>query len=284
MGSLKVVASKKVKSLNTKKKNIINVDELNAYKVAYGKPLRAKDYLYYVGVPALLYAGVSFIILYYWQLSLIAGVFGALYGAKVFLPKSIEKIYADQSFAQRNKFINNMTQIMTDESKTVTKALATAGSRADGKFQQDISQLQAMLFGADYNQIRNGFKMISEKYEEDIIFIQYLEQLETAMIEGRANIDTLKDIKTYHNDMKKKQSEYQSKKQGHLRDMKGLFGVVIIFILAISFSFGFETYVNSFAHHPIGWVTGGIYMLLMANFFRKFSTYLFDESVLEVQL
>lgn len=281
---MQVVASKKVKGLKTQKKNIINVDELNAYKVAYGKPLKTRDYVYYVGMPALVFVGFSFILLYYWWLSLIMGVVGALYGAKVFLPKSVEKVYQSQSFSQRNKFVNNMTQILTDDGKTVTRALATANARADGEFREDITRLQARLVGADNSQIKDGFKNLSEKYMDDIIFVQYIEQLETAMLEGLANIDTLKDIKSYHNDMKKKQTEYEVKKQGHLKDMKMLCGVVVVFILAVSFSFGFSTYVNDFAHHYTGWISCGVYILLMLQFFRKFSIYLFDDSVLEVKM
>lgn len=281
---MKVVSSKKVKSLKTQKKKVLNVDELNAYKVAYGKPLKAKDYIYYIGMPALLFGGFSFILLYYWWLSLIIAVLGALYGARVFLPKSVKQHYNSVSFAQRNKFVNNATQILTDENQTVTRALATANSRADGEFKEDIQRLQARLVGADNIQVKDGFKNLSEKYKDDVIFMQYLEQLETAMLEGRVNIDTLKDIKTYHNDMKKKQAEYEAKKQGHLKDMKMLCGVVLVFILSVSFSFGFSTYVNDFAHHPSGWISCGIYLLLMSQFFRKFSIYLFDNSVMEVEL
>ncbi len=278
------MSSKGVKSLNTRKKNIINVDELNAYKVAYGKPLKARDYLYYVGMPSLIFGGFSFILLYYWWFSLIMIVAGSIYGFKFFLPKSIEKHYEMQSFSERNKFINNMTQVLTDESKTVIRALSTVNSRAEGELRKDLTVLQARLQGADNHQIQLAFKSLADKYEDDIIFVQYLEQLETAMLEGRANIDTLKDVKSYHNDMKKKKNEYEFKKQGHLKDMKMLCGVVVVFILAISFSFGFSIYVNDFAHHPIGWVTCGIYISLMAHFFKKFSTYLFDESILEVEV
>lgn len=273
-----------MKKLKTQKKNIINVDELNAFKVAYGKPLKTKDYVYYVGMPAIVFAGFSFILLYYWWFSLIMAVIGAIYGFKVFLPKTVQKNYEAQSFSQRNKFVNNMTQILTDDGKTVTRALQTANSRADGEFQENITKLQARLIGAEDQKIKAAFKDLSEKYKEDVIFVQYIEQLETAMLEGRANIDTLKDIKTYHNDMKRKQTEYEMKKQGHLKDMKMLCGVVVVFIFAVSFSFGFGTYVNDFAHHYTGWISCGIYILLMLSFFRKFSQYLFDDSVLEVKL
>ncbi|WP_077356087.1 hypothetical protein [Virgibacillus halodenitrificans] len=263
---------------------MLNVDELNAYKVAYGRPLKVKDYVYYVGLPALVFGIFSFIVLYYWWLSLIMFVIGAIYGIKVFLPKNIEKNYQTKSFRQRNKFVNNMTQILTDESKTVTKALATATTRANGEFKDDLNILQAKLVGADNQQIKEGFKWLLSKYDDDVIFVQYMEQLETAMLEGRANTDTLKDIKTYHNEIKEKQDEYERKKQGHLKDMKMLCFVVLVFILSVSFSFGFNTYVNDFAHHPTGWVSCGVYLLLMGQFFRKFSTYLFDDSIMEVKL
>lgn len=278
------VSGKQIKNLSTQKNKVLNIDELNAYKVAYGKPLGKKDYIVYIGMPAILFALFSFLLLYYWWLALIFGVFGAIYGAKTFLPKSIQKQYEIRSFSQRNKFVNNMTQILTDENKTVTKALQVANSRSEGEFQQDITRLQARLMGADNEKIRKSFKLLAEKYKSDIIFTQYLEQLETSMLEGRANIDTLKDVKTYHNDMKKKQNEYEAKKQGHLKDMKMLLGVVLIFILSITFSFGFDTYINAFARHPIGWETVSIYTALMASFFKKFSTYLFDDSVLEVKM
>lgn len=276
--------NKNVRKLNTRKKHVLNVDELNAYKVAYGKPLKTKDFVYYVGMPAFIFAGFTFLLLYYWWLSFFMAITGALYGMKVLLPKSVEKVYQYQSFAQRNKFVNNITQILTDDGKTVTMALEIANTRAEGEFQKDINELQARLIGADNTIINKAFKSMENKYQDDVIFAQFLEQLETAMLEGRTNIDTLKDIKTYHNDLKKKQSEYQNKKNGYLTDMKMLGVVVVIFLLAVSFSFGISTYINDFARQPIGWVTCGVYILLMGQFFRKFSLFLFDDSVLEVSL
>lgn len=270
-------------TIQTKKKNLVNIDELNAYKVAYESKLQAKDYLTYVGVPAIGLGIFSFILFYYWWVTIIMIGVGALYGLTFYLPKSIKKQYSDHSFNQRNKFLNNMTQLLTDENKTVTRALLTANERANGEFQTDIQVLQARLMGADNFKIGEGFAELCEKYESDIIFVQYIEQLETAMLEGRANIDTLKDIKTYHNDMKRKQNEYEKQKEGHLKDMKMLAFVVITFILAITFSFGMKTYVNAFAHHFTGWITLSIYLSLMGYFFKQFSRFLFDDSILEVE-
>jgi hypothetical protein len=271
------------KRVQTRKKNLINIDELNAYKVAYEEKLKPRDYLVYVGVPALIFAVFSFILLYYWWFSLIMFLLGALYGITYYLPKSIKKQYKDHAFNQRNKFINNMTQLLTDENKTVVRALATAYDRAEGEFQLEINILLARLTGADNSQISESYSEFAAKYRDDVIFIQYLEQLETATLEGRTNIDTLKDIKSYHNEMKEKQNKYEKQKRTHLNGMKMLGFVIVIFILAINFSFEFNTYIDGFAHHYIGWITIGLYLLFMSNFFIKFSKYLFDDSIMEVE-
>lgn len=281
---MKVVSKKNIKPLGTKKKKIINVDELNAYKVAYGKPLQTKEYFIYVGVPALVLGGLSFILVYYLAVGLIFGVIGAIYGVKVILPKSVEKQYESESFRQRNKFANNMTQILTDENKTVIRGLSVAKERAAGEFKEDLDKLYARLYGADNQQIRKGFENIVKKYEDDVIFVQYLEQLETATLEGRANIDTLKDIKTYHNDMKKKQSYYEGEKKAQMQNMQTLCGVIVILIFSVQFSFGFGQYIEIFAHDIIGWVTSGIYLFLMSGYFKKFLSYTFDDSILEVEV
>lgn len=274
------MAKNKVK---TKKKGLVNVDELNAWKVAYSEPVGMSDYAKYVWLPAFLVGGFSFLLLYYFWLSLLMAVVGAIYGATFYMPNAIRRDYEIQSFNERNKFINNMTQILTDETKTVPSGLIVATRRSKGKFKEDLIKLQARISGADTEQMSEGFAEMIKEYEDDIIFVQYMEQMETTAIEGRTNIDTLKDIKSYHNDVKKKQEEYFKIKKGHLNDMKILMGVILIFVIAVTFSFGFDVYIEAFARTFIGWVTMGIYMLVMGYHFKKFSTYLFDDSIMEVK-
>lgn len=274
----------KKRKLNTRKKNVLNIDELNAYRVAYGKPIGYKDYFKLIGLPSLAFGGLSFILLYKWWLSLIMILVGAAYGAKFFLPKSIEKQYRDQSFNERNKFINNMTQLLTDSSKTVSKALDTVRQRASGEFEEDISLLQARLLGANNQQTHESIKILINKYEVDVVFVQYMEQIETALIEGRANIDTLKDIKNYHNDIKKKTQYYDDKKQEHINGMKTIVIAMIAFILAINFSFGFNSYLEAFTNSIIGWIFSGIYLAIQSYNFIKFFNFYFDYSVMEVDV
>ncbi|PEL83971.1 hypothetical protein [Bacillus wiedmannii] len=267
----------------TKKKKFVNAEEINAFKAAYGKPLAKKDYVRHAAVPGLVVGGFSFLLLYIWWLSLILGCIGALYGLKVLMPKIIKRAYERDSFRERNKFVNNMTSLLANDSQTLLTSLGRASDRSQGELREDLKILIANLMGADQEQVIQAFKQLSNKYREDIIFDQYLEQLETCVIEGRTNLDTLKDIKSYHNEIKEKKDDYERKKEGHLKDMKMLCGVIVVFVLAITFSFSFDTYITAFAKHPIGWITGGIYMTLMFFFFKSFTAYLFDDSIMEVK-
>ncbi|HFJ9454055.1 hypothetical protein N7X28_26130 [Bacillus sp. SM-B1] len=267
----------------TQKKKFVNAEEVNAFKVAYGKPLNKKDYLRYAAVPGLVTGVFSFLLLYIWWLSLILGVLGAVYGLKVLMPRIVKRAYERDSFRERNKFVNNMTSLLANDSQTLLTALSRASDRAKGELREDLKILMANILGADQTQVIQAFKNLSSKYREDITFDQYLEQLETCVLEGRTNLETLKDIKTHHNETKEKKDEYERKKEGHLKDMKMLCGVIVVFVLAITFSFGFKTYITAFARHPIGWITSGIYMSLMFFFFKSFTTYLFDDSIMEVK-
>lgn len=273
----------KKNKLTTKKKGVFNVDELKAYRVAYDKELGVRDYMMYIGVPAVLFGAFSFLLLYNLWISVPMMVVGAIYGWRTFLPRSIRKQYEQTSANQRNKFLNNMTQVLTDDSQTPLMALDKVKERADGEFKEDLERFQAMLIGADNELIREAVIWFSDKYDDDVIFLQYLEQLETIMLEGKTNIETLHDIKTYHNDIRSKQADYETGKAGHLRDMKYLVIVTGILLISLSVSFGFGTYLEAYARHPIGYVSSFLYMAIIMMFFRQFSNYLFDDSVMEIR-
>ena len=270
--------------VTTKKKGIMDVAELNAFQVAYGKPLSYRDYGNYVGLPSLFMGLFSFALCYYWWVGVICAIIGAFYGMKVVMPKCVKRSYELRSLQERNKFINNMTQILTDERKTVTKALSIAKERTKGELREDIQILESRLQGADKFQIAEAFMDINEKYARDVVFTQYFEQLETAIYEGRNNADTMKQIKSYHNDVKRKTESFLKIKNGYLQDLKQMLFVVAVFIGAITFSFGFSTFYEGFAHSPIGWVFGGIYYLIMVSFLKSFFKHYFDDEIMSLEV
>lgn len=269
--------------VNTRKNKVVNIDELKAYKVAYGGDLGSKDYVSFVIVPAALLGVLSFLILFNLWVTLACVGIGVFFGLSFLLPKSVRKQYESQSFNQRNKFINNITQVLTDDSQTVLMGLQKVTERSEGEFQEKLKMFHARLIGANDEMVRESVIWFCDLFEDDIVFVQYIEQLETALIEGRTNIDTLQDIKTYHNQIRKKQELYEIQKNGHLSDMKQLAVITIILIVLLSVSFGFNTYLDAFARHWSGYISAGLYLSLIMNFLRQFSIYLFDDSVTEVR-
>lgn len=272
---------KKIKKQKNKK--IVNAEELNAMKQAYGQSLDKRDYFKYVFIPAVLSFGFTFLLFYYLWIPLLIGILGAYVGAKKILPSMVKKMYNQKVFLETNKFINNLTQVLTDDKYTLVTAINLVNNRASGEFQSDIRIFQAAITGADNNLARKAFNNLSEKYKDDLIFNQYLEQLETSYIEGRINVETLKDIKTYHNDLKKKKDLFERSKNKHLSDMKMIMGIIVVFIISITFSFGYDTYIDGFAHHFIGWITISVFLLFLINFSKSYINYFFDDSVTEVK-
>lgn len=269
--------------VKTASRGRVNVHEMTAYRRAYGGDLGFMDYFKMVFVPGIFIGFVATIVLYTPIISLGFAIAGWLYGFFFLMPSLIKKEYETISFAQRNKFINNMTQIMTDENKTVGMSIGTAKIRAEGEFKDDLTRLEAKLFGSDVPGIQDAIDEMSEKYLHDPIFSQYIEQIETAAIEGNTNIETLKDIKGYHNQMKDKQEDYENQKQGHLSDMKTMLFTMFAFIAALNLAFGFDTFLEAFAHAWAGRIAGMLYLLINSFFIWQFGGYLFDDSVTEAR-
>lgn len=280
------------KAVKTKKKGQFNVEEINALNKKYEGDLTRNDYFKYIILPGLVGAIVAILFTYFWWLAVILGILGVFYGYKYILPNIVKQNYFLASLKERNRFVNNMTQILTDRSKTIINALQAATSRAKGELYQDLKTLQASLSGADKEQVAEAFKIIRIKYQHDVVFVQYLEQLETLAQEGKGvgtkkdeeggPLDTLKEIKSYHNDMMLLQFKFMSLKDKHLGDMKQLIFVVCIIMAALTFSFGFKTYFESFARSPIGWVTSLVYLTAMFMSINKFRKLYFDNEIMFV--
>ncbi|MCY8151331.1 hypothetical protein [Bacillus paralicheniformis] len=266
------------------KKRVYSLDELNAYKVAYGKPIERKELLMSLIKPFAVVFVFSYALYYYWWLSLILGTVGMFYGYRVMMPQSIKRVYEANAFRERNNFINNLTQILTNSERTMLKALETVTSRANGEFKEDLLQLQLSLQGASNKEIQSAFQQFGEKYKHDVIFDLYVEQLTTAMIEGRTNIDTIKDIKSLHNELKKEQDKFLQKKKRATYEFRFISIISLVLIGAVTFSFGWSQFVDVYAHQITGWIASAIYLSLLGGFFHSYLKRLGDDNIMEVKI
>lgn len=268
----------------TLKRKIYTIEEVRAWRLAYGDPLNKSEILTALFVPFFAAAGLSFSLFYYWWLSLIIGLAAMLYAYLFILPQDEKRDYELNSFYQRNKFINNMTQLLANENNTPISCLKTASSRAEGELKKELTDLQVSLMDAKDDEIKYSYEEFSEKYKNDIMFDLFVEQLATATIEGCSNLDTIKDVKTYHNEIKKKQQKFIQKKKQEVFNFKFLLVISFVLILAISVSFGFQKFIDIYAHSLVGWITNTIYLIFLAVTFLSFRKRLIDDSILEVKL
>ena len=267
-----------------KKKKILTIDELNAYRIAYVNPMKREELFLSLMIPFGVVFFYTFILFYNWWLPLITGVLAMVYAYAYIVPQQVKRVYENNAFREKNNFVNNMTQILTNNDKTVLQALKTVADRATGEFREDLLKLQAKIVDGNNQDVQDSFQELANKYESDVIFSLYVEQLTTLVIEGRQNIETLKDIKTYHNEIKKRQEKFFIQKQQKEKDFKFMCKVGVLFIGTITISFGFEQFVDIYAHNIIGWISSSVYLLILAKTYHTFLNRMGDDSIMEVQI
>lgn len=272
----------RVSKIKQKKSGFVDIEELNAYQMTYQESLSVKDYTFMIGSPAIILAVLSFALTYYWWVALIFALIGAFYGYQVILPATVKRQYEMNSLLERNRFVNNMTNKMTDKEKTIYNAMTEVQNRLYGELKSDIKKLNANLIGTNKEQIQNAFGSLAFKYREDVVFSQFLEQLETCVYEGNINVDSMKDIKKSHNIFKKKSEDFLKVKNGYQEEAKHMMMLVCFFLLAITVSFGFSTFFEVYARSIIGWITTVVYMIVVMVVLNKFVKDYFDESIMTV--
>lgn len=270
--------------MKLKKKRIMSIDEINAYQIAYGKPIQRKELLTSILKPFMVCFFLTFLLFWIWWVALIGGLIGMLYGYAVLIPQSVKRVYEEKAFRERNNFINYMTQILTNNDRTIVQAIQKVRKRASGEFQEDLSRLEAVLMDANESETVAAFKELEKKYKKDVVFTLYLEQLTTALINGRTNVDSIKNIKHYHNQIKEKQAEFLNAKQGKANDFKFMAKVSFFFIVAIIWSFGLKTFIEVYAHYPIGWASSILFLIILGTIYHSFVKRMGDDSIMEVKV
>lgn len=267
-----------------KKRKILTIDELNAYRIAYGNPIERKELFVSLGVPFLIGSFYVFILFFNCWLAILGGIALMAYTYIVVIPQEEKRIYESNAFTEKNNFVNNMTQILSNNERTVLQALKIVTERSNGEFKSDLQKLQAKIINGGSEEVQESFQFLSDKYKDDVMFSLYLEQLTTVVIEGRNGIETLKDIKTYHNGVKERLNKFMDAKQKKKRDFKFMCKVGLCLIGTIVMSLGFERYINVYTSNIIGWISSGIYIGLLFKFYHEFMKMMGDDSITEVKI
>lgn len=270
------------KSKMAQKKYNKKMIDLERYQLAYQNNLSKNKQIMILIIYVAVGASILWLLFGYLAVTLIGALMGLWYAKKIVLPYEIRTLYEENALLMRNKMINSLTQMLTNPQKTTLDALVELESRLEGELQKELQSVLAQVSDAGSLEIQTIFNQWSAHYAKDIIFGQYLEQIATAIIEGRTNTETLKDIKTYHNDLKRRQNSYMKAKKNHAKEVYTVLGMVFGLVALISFGIGRDQFITVYAHRPIGWGVNIVFLIIEGFFYLQFYKFYRDNDIVVV--
>lgn len=261
------------------------IQDLNAWEQAYGHQLsngrRFQKILPYV------LSVTAFATLLFWRLpiTILAFIVSSILCWSSLLSKETYVSYVRASYSERNRIVNLLTQTLSGGDATLFNALKQTVPSMQGELKHEFQILAGLLArSATGDEIHDWFINEISKYRDDVIFGQYLEQLETMNQEGTYSVDTFINLSHYHNDLYQKQLAYITAKDNNKRDVFTI--VVIVFGMLVFLAFlgmgqgnGWAQWVKLYAHSPAGNVISIIFLTIYAFIIKKFINIYYDESI-----
>lgn len=271
-----------LKKVKKRSKGRLSIHEINTIQTAYFKKFTALDYIQITIAPALTFAFMTYFLAHYIPATIVAAVVGILFGLFKQLPLQVKKNYYYRSYVERNRFLNNFTQLIINENLPLLDVLEKIIPRLSGELYNDLTILLARITTADSKMASEAFKDLANKYEDDVVFAQYIEQIETVFIEGHRNIETFKELKKQHNLFLEKLQGFQKDKEEYNGTFVSI-ALLVVIVLAVSiFGLGIPKYLEAFAHTTVGAVCIGLYLLILYVLYSKSIDYIYDDSISKI--
>lgn len=288
---VKKVKEERKQKIKVPKKNVkkapkmhkYNLYQLNALKGAYEEPYTLFDIFKISMIGAAFFAVISFLTFYYWWLSLTFACIGFIVVMVVIIPANTRRNYELKSWNERNRFVNNFYQLSTNESMPTISIIERLKERANGEFKEEISILHSRLATSSQENFTEAFREFNLPYKKDSIFMQFMEQVEVSVTQGRFSLESMRDLKSFHNDTTKASKSFLHAKTNYMKDLRFIFGMVMLFILVLTFATGFDSYIKVFAHHPIGWIVYGIWYTYLFFILKNYIKLYYDDEVMEMK-
>ncbi|WP_144514848.1 hypothetical protein [Bacillus pumilus] len=265
-------------------RKVMSIDEINAYRKAYGEEIGKKELFTTMVVPFFVCFSVVMILFYYWWLALIGGCIGSAYGYIVLIRNNAQREYIQEARVQRNRFILNMTDLLKNKNKSVLEALEWVSEQVlEGEIKSDVDKLTAKLKTATLEKRRQAFDEFAEKYEADFVFSLFINTISVIAELGRIDMEQTNILADWHNEIMAETNELKKSKELFKKQFKmtSIYNLSVIGIL--TFAMGFNGYLLYYAHNPIGWVSSTIVLAAAAYHFNSFQHRLMDDEVTQIK-
>lgn len=269
------------KHVKGKKKKRFSIEDMQAKEEAYGHKLTVNSVIQMILSYSVAVFAFSYLLYSNMLVALILFGIACLLVLIFILPKEIEVKYYRRGLAQRNKCLNILTQVLSSHDSTLGYAMDFTSKRVTGEFSEDLKRLTSIIMTSyDRKRLHEGFKQLTDKYKDDVIFCQYFEQIETVAYEGEYNIDVFQSLKSYHNDTFSIQNDYIKARKNNRTTVFSTTAIVFVLCLVLALSNGYEQYVKVFSHSMIGMGTSSLFLLLYAFVLVRFFKYYYDEPIM----
>lgn len=280
--------------------NYMSVTQFETKKKAYADAIKSKrkqpdrkftpghykvvgDYAYRVGQKFHLTALLDTLWAAKFQIvtALVLGLFGFLFGRFKLYPSVIERGYRYRQYDEKNRFVNGLTQLLTSDSRSVYDCLVTTQNRAGGQFGKDLERFTYALRDADVDKTVIVFNEFTARYRDDLIFVQFMDQIRITYTEGRNNLVTIQQLKDWHGQVKTKQAEFLSRKNDVVLMFKVYYGLSLGLILFLhTVPMPWQMYAATFGGTFVGIGVAILYVLTNYPVIKKLTDTYFDDNVL----
>lgn len=262
------------------KKKRTSLADMNARETLYGSPLTTSRIIQGVMGFEILTIAFSLALYWYWWLTLILCALIFWWYMKWLLPKQVQQRYVQRGFNERNRFVNIMTQGLTNPNANILSLLRSSIDKLHGEFQEEILELTTVLMASmDRKTQHEAFTRLIQRYPDDFYFGLFMEQVETVVYESQYHIETFQTFKDSHNQIALKTKQFIAKKNEIKHNFIVMHGISFLLIMSILISGGWAKAVRLYDHSPIGWVISTVYLSLLLFMEMYFYKRYYDDSV-----
>lgn len=257
-----------------------SIEELNALAESYVQPMDKKSILKIIFIPGIIFGVVAGAIFLSVIPTLIVFLWGSYIGYSLLLPSIVSRQVEQKAFVERNKFVNNFSQIISSD-KSVFDALKETITRLDQStdLAERMNQSLAELVHSDKDAV---FLKIAEEFKEDEAFSQFIEQVSITENKGKINIGTLKNLKTIHNENMIAQQTFIEEKAAHMKGIQMIFGLVCAIPLMFMTMTSFSEYRDIMTGNLFSMGIMAIWIVLVITQFTAYVKRIYDDSIMEI--
>ena len=267
-------------------KGRISLEELQAREDACGHSLNANKMIKIMAPYIIAMGAFAYILFVNLMFTGIIMVLAGIYAYLQILPREISVRYYRNAYAQRNQLVSTFNQYLSNPSNTLKYDLFCSCEHLRGEFKADMIALSALVYNTtNKKELHNEFRRIEDKYRDDTLFREFLEQLENSLIRDTKPRKTFLDITKNHNAMFQMQQEWIAIRAKHRKNFFVIVAFVFALVTSVAFSSqgyspqSFHNWEVTYAHSWVGIGFSVLFMVLLMLITNGFFKLYYDEDL-----